>query len=109
MPTKAQRENLQAWTAALRSGNYTQIQGKLRSDDGYCCLGVLCEIVSPELWDYDAESEEPFMHWGRIDSPANDILDKVGLINSDTYDLIALNDDDKLSFPEIADFIDENY
>lgn len=38
------------WTAALRSGEYEQTKGVLKSvtKDGeasYCCLGVLCEIA----------------------------------------------------------------
>lgn len=37
-----------AWTAALRSGFYTQTQGILHHAinglDSYCCLGVLCKI-----------------------------------------------------------------
>lgn len=33
------------WVAALRSGNYQQGQGSLRTENRYCCLGVLCEIT----------------------------------------------------------------
>lgn len=33
------------WLAALRSGKYKQSGGWLKSPDGYCCLGVLCEIA----------------------------------------------------------------
>lgn len=37
------------WTAALRSGTYTQGVGQLRdSADNFCCLGVLCEIAVEE-------------------------------------------------------------
>ena len=33
------------WVAALRSGEYTQGIGRLRTDDNkFCCLGVLCAI-----------------------------------------------------------------
>jgi hypothetical protein len=32
------------WVAALRSGEFEQAKGSLRDDDGYCCLGVLCEL-----------------------------------------------------------------
>ena len=32
------------WIEALRSGKYRQIQHRLFSDAGYCCLGVLCKI-----------------------------------------------------------------
>ena len=33
------------WVAALRSGDYTQAKRYLRTDDGHCCLGVLCEVA----------------------------------------------------------------
>lgn len=34
------------WTGALRSGDYTQGSGVLRTPSGdFCCLGVLCEIA----------------------------------------------------------------
>lgn len=36
------------WIAALRSHQYPQIKGNLRTIDGYCCLGVLCDLT-PEL------------------------------------------------------------
>lgn len=39
-----QQENRDKWTAALRSGKYTQTTGKLANKTGYCCLGVACEI-----------------------------------------------------------------
>lgn len=34
------------WLAALRSGAYKQTTGMLRKDNGYCCLGVLCDLAS---------------------------------------------------------------
>lgn len=33
------------WIAALRSGEYPQGRKRLKSSDGYCCLGVLCAIT----------------------------------------------------------------
>jgi hypothetical protein len=40
------------WVAALRSGRYEQAHGKLRAawgeKEGYCCLGVLCEVAIEE-------------------------------------------------------------
>ncbi len=38
------------WVAALRSGKYQQSSDALRTEDGFCCLGVLCDIVDPEGW-----------------------------------------------------------
>lgn len=33
------------WVKELRSGNWPQGRQTLNNDDGYCCLGVLCEIA----------------------------------------------------------------
>ena len=42
------------WLAALRSGEYKQIEGALRLVEydkvGYCCLGVACEISGQGTW-----------------------------------------------------------
>ncbi len=32
------------WVEDLRSGKYRQIRHYLRTDAGYCCLGIACEI-----------------------------------------------------------------
>ena len=38
------------WLEALRSGKYRQSRYKLRSlDNGFCCLGVLCDIYTKEV------------------------------------------------------------
>lgn len=33
------------WVAALRSGEYPQGKHALRTAEGYCCLGVLCDLA----------------------------------------------------------------
>ena len=47
------------WVAALRSGQYEQAEGVLRNDEGYCCLGVLCDLYAKETgmdwWDGGGE------------------------------------------------------
>ena len=47
------------WTNALRSGEYQQGKGRLKHDDKYCCLGVLCElhrqITGEGKWDIVAD------------------------------------------------------
>ena len=42
--TPLQRLNVQHWAAVLRSGAYPKTIRTLKNEDGYCCLGVLCEI-----------------------------------------------------------------
>jgi len=46
------------WVAALRSGEYKQGKNRLRTDDTYCCLGVLCAVYSKETGNGN---------WGLID------------------------------------------
>lgn len=41
----------QKWVAALRSGQYSQATGRLRRQDAYCCLGVLCDLYQKETGD----------------------------------------------------------
>lgn len=38
-------ERMKLWTAALRSGEYPQAKGYLKTDEGFCCLGVACEVA----------------------------------------------------------------
>src|SRR3954467_3257157 len=33
------------WVAALRSGEYKQTKSYLHDEQGYCCLGVLCDLA----------------------------------------------------------------
>lgn len=33
------------WAAALESGEYHQTTNVLQDSDGYCCLGVLCDLA----------------------------------------------------------------
>lgn len=64
MTNKIDRKLTEKWVAALRSGDYRQGMGMLKSgtqDMQYCCLGVLCDVMGlhsrPRLcastaWDY---------------------------------------------------------
>lgn len=51
MKTKYKLNRRQAaWVAALRSGKYKQAKGYLRTSNGFCCLGVACDIASKHKW-----------------------------------------------------------
>lgn len=85
------RQQKDAWTAALRSGKYTQGSGCLSRGRSYCCLGVLEKI------DYSVF---------RLNSLN---LHTDALPGSIQAKLTYKNDSLKLSFAKIADYIDENY
>ena len=47
------------WVATLRSGNYKQGRGSLRTKDNRCCcLGVLCDIIDPKRWAPEAVDDD---------------------------------------------------
>lgn len=50
------------WTAALRSGKYKQTESWLRTSDGFCCLGVLCDL-------YLQENPESGCQWEKLPGP----------------------------------------
>ncbi len=107
------------WLKALRSGRYEQATGKLKSTDGgYCCLGVLCNVMGAK-WKLDDDAElKPYFD-GRpigVDDefflrPA--FLKKVGLTDVRQKELADLNDGKPglnilpSSFSEIADHIEK--
>jgi hypothetical protein len=116
------KANMRKWVAALRSGDYLQTQGALHKDDGYCCLGVVCEISKLGEWvraefhevvedphytyqiGYEAEHThlpEPVREWLGVNSP-NPLIK--GNLHS-----IAANDSQGLSFNEIADLLEDYY
>ncbi len=100
MITKAQKRK---WVAALRSGWYLQGRGRLCTVDGeYCCLGVLQnEIYGDAGW---VEELNGNFLVGSLWSAAisSDLLPEEVQIE------LALLNDNGVSFPEIADWIEAN-
>jgi len=103
------------WVAALRSGKYTQAQGRLRISagddesnvDGYCCLGVICDVTQKRwvrqhtYWYALVGSELEPTWYGMLPKGA------FGLTDNTIRHLANMNDSGK-SFNEIADWIEAN-
>lgn len=51
-------DNAKKWVEALRSGKYKQTTEALHDENGYCCLGVACELYQQEVGDLEIEHEE---------------------------------------------------
>lgn len=110
----------QKWIDALKSGEYQQTSGHLRTEQGYCCLGVLCNIyaeaknndeVQLNLWNkYDDHYE--ILGEGLI--LPGEVRKWAGLSDNDVfyYDegesvyLASLNDSG-MSFNQIAQVIED--
>ena len=47
------------WVDALRSGTYKQGFGRLKTDQGYCCLGVLTQLCAiDKQLDFDTVADD---------------------------------------------------
>ena len=89
------------WIKALLSGEYDQTFGSLHTKEGYCCLGVLCDVVEPKVkWKW-RHLPHCFYFQDEDCYPPKDLLKKVGLSKKSMGVLANMNDDGK-SFKEIA-------
>jgi len=109
------------WIEALRSGRYGQCKESLHLEgDGFCCLGVLYDLMDPKGWD-KAENQPSgtgyqcafhkfsvavlppdVIKWAGIDYLRGDT---VLIYPENSYTLAGLNDNGK-TFSEIADVIE---
>ena len=90
------------WVEALRSGKYTQTTRCLRDGTGFCCIGVLADVVGVEWEKQVWQDGEAFFEMGG-DEPVR----AVGVPVPTQAALVAMNDHGK-SFAEIADYIEAN-
>jgi hypothetical protein len=99
------------WIEALRSGKYEQAVGALRQGDGYCCLGVLCDISGLGEWrtGEDGDTYYAVADQSPITYPSQAILEWSGLNNGNPLTPrghIANLNDGGVAFADIADVIE---
>lgn len=123
MKTEPMNPDVKAkWLEALRSGEYQQTDGFLRTrSDGYCCLGVLSQIASDEgvvpqpkesngayRWTSESGNSNNMyllpevMEWAGLDSHSG----YINITNGTSVSLSRKNDEG-VRFPEIADLIEQ--
>jgi hypothetical protein len=114
MPLDMNPEVRARWCAALRSGEYKQSGGYLRSVAGYCCLGVLCDlavkakVIPPPAdwaghWRFDGDNH--FLPGSVVTWAGLAAIDPAaGTDGSREY--LSKANDDGCTFAEIADLID---
>ena len=86
------------WIEALRSGKYRQCRDQFTyGRAGFCCLGVLHHVVQ------NGEMEKDVGHTYNVAglSYLNDPCDR--------NEFIRMNDDERLTFDQIADRIEKDY
>lgn len=100
------QEIKEKWVKALRSGKYKQGGGFLRKGDRFCCLGVLCDVVDPEGWgEWDSYTNSR-PHFSCHLLPGPEVLVDVGTNILSVRKLSFMNDVERKSFQEIANYIE---
>lgn len=112
------------WTAALRSGDYSQTKEVLHKDASFCCLGVLCDLHRTEVggewvngssempagcqvystgddWDYSL-LPDPVRLWAGLANCG-------GTIRDGSLRCLTVLNDDGWTFQQIADLIDKGW
>ncbi len=102
----------QKWVAALRSGEFRQGLNRLQTgddDDAYCCLGVACIVAEREGVDVRRWSVGRQRLRGADLRYQPDVLKWLAASASTLRcsELIDLNDNVRVSFEEIADYIEK--
>ena len=122
--------NQKKWIAALRSGKYRQTRGRLNDADGFCCLGVACDVFDPTGWkqSFPHSAKIGVMHiHGSLNTMPSEVVDfygfydclggvydklncfgKLKIGNGVIYSCVDMNDDRGMMFDEIADVIERH-
>ena len=113
------------WVSALRSGEFKQGTMQLRTlDDKYCCLGVLCElavregVIDPPLPGVQGQFTDAYYFDGNKNYVPLAVRQWAGLEDSvggyhvegvETEQVLAVNNDASMPFPQIADIIEKHF
>lgn len=109
------------WLTSLRGGMYKQTSSRLRDGDGFCCLGVLCDILVDDglgVWEERVDITGKMMagatytdnyggsHLSTLFDKGSSFQAFLALPEDIQSHLIGMNDTGS-SFTEIADYIEE--
>ncbi len=86
------KEVLFAWIKAMESGKYPFARGKLRSDKGYCPLGILCDISKQGEWVMSERDTEKvyYNYCGQVNYLPNEVADWAELKGKERGDMPAI-------------------
>jgi len=104
------------WVSALRSGDYKQTQRRLHDENGFCCLGVLCDLYGKKNnveWEPSTHYNNAYMFQDMTTVLPLSVMEWAGVedynphVNGGPFTLAELNDRGS-TFNEIADLIEEH-
>lgn len=107
------------WIEALRSGKYNQAREILYNGEGYCCLGILCDISGLGKWTEDREYINTFGDDSSLTTLPEFVFTAMGFYESNPIPLQGMNldirkgdgslaelNDNGFTFSQIADIIE---
>jgi len=114
------------WIKALRSGEYKQTSGQLRANDGFCCLGVLCNLHAQAHPKIAAKEIDPTTYLGEDSGLPKQVRQWAGVksglgeidsedpwhpikIRDGKFESLADANDCGVSFEHIATWVEQNY
>jgi hypothetical protein len=98
MMNRKQKSHLRLGLADLRSGKYPQDKGRLRTDQGFCCLGVFCDRYRKETGNGKWVQHLVTNSWiFRIDN-----RDEGSILPSDVAEWYGLDSNPPMPFTEVA-------
>lgn len=93
------------YLAALRGGEYKQTRGAFRRESGcYCAIGLLVELVAQPVWTARIADDDDRGMSAHVATGIT--LEDVGVTGRQWRDVVTFNDDDGLSFAQIADYVE---
>lgn len=118
---RTRKQVFKLWVKALRSGEYKQSEGSLKNKDGFCCLGVLCDLAAKDggagwtkeknaFGNYGYKNDHDVMY-GALPNHMREWL-KISIEEQDK--LVEMNDGrfnwtESCSFSEIANYIENTF
>lgn len=95
------------WVEALRSGEYKQGKGVLKSKDSeFCCMGVLADLLYEGEWEHVSRISAGWIR-GQAGALNKETLSYCNMLTGEQNILAKMNDEGH-SFNQIADWIEEN-
>jgi len=108
------KQPLLKWLKALESGNYTSSVAKLRTSQGYCPLGILCELSMVGKWEEFEITEElvVYSYFNETQYLPKEVSDWAGLTEKERklmiYFVMSMHDQ-KVPMNEIAKYLRLQY
>lgn len=106
---RTRTEVIKRWVTALKSGKYKQAQKQLRTNAGFCCLGVLCDLARKDGGDDWTPSSLQGYEYKKNCGVLQDDMERF-IFGDNTYTLshtlVEMNDNGA-TFKEIAKVIEE--